>query len=70
MLQLSKKGNSLKSKPILFLRFDLTDDQKMVVNLLAAKRNDVNRLINAFLENQDLTLAGYGGSTLLHVAAG
>ena len=42
----------------------------MVVNLLAAKRNDVNRLINAFLENQDLTLAGYGGSTLLHVAAG
>ena len=42
----------------------------MVVNLLAAQRNDVNRLMHAFLENQDLNRAGYDGTTLLHVAAG
>ena len=43
----------------------------MVVNLLAAQRNDVTRLISAFLEDQDLNESNdYDGSTLLHVAAG
>ena len=52
-------------------RNNLTDVEKAVVNLLAAQRNDVNRLINSFLENQDLNGHNdYDGSTLLHVAAG
>ena len=49
---------------------ELTDDEKMVVNLIAAQRNDVNRLMHAFLENQDLNKGGYDGTTLLHVASG
>ena len=52
-------------------RANLTDVEKAIVNLLAAQRNDVNRLINSFLENQDLNGHNdYDGSTLLHVAAG
>ena len=50
---------------------ELNDVEKAIVNLLAAQRNDVNRLIISFLENQDLNRHNdYDGSTLLHVAAG
>ena len=49
---------------------ELSHDDKMIVNLIAAQRNDVNRLMHAFLENQDLNTSGYDGTTLLHVAAG
>ena len=49
---------------------ELNHDDKMIVNLIAAQRNDVNRLMHAFLENQDLNTSGYDGTTLLHVAAG
>ena len=49
---------------------ELNHDEKMIVNLIAAQRNDVNRLMHAFLENQNLNTSGYDGTTLLHVAAG
>ena len=47
----------------------LTNDQRMIVYLLAAQRNDVTRLMQAFLDNYDMNSAGYDGTTLLHVAA-
>ena len=50
---------------------ELNSVQKAIVNLLAAQRNDVTRLISAFLEDQDLNESNdYDGSALLHVAAG
>ena len=48
---------------------ELSRDEKMATILIAAERNDVNKLMHAFLEDFDLDSRGYDGETPLHVAA-
>ena len=47
----------------------LTDEEKLVINLIAAQRNDLYRISQSFLEDFDLNTAGYDNRTPLHVAA-
>ena len=48
---------------------EMADEEKLIINLIAAQRNDLNRLTQSFLEDFDLNMAGYDEKTPLHVAA-
>ena len=47
----------------------LTDEEKLVINLIAAQRNDLYRISQSFLEDFNLNTPGYDQRTPLHVAA-
>ena len=48
---------------------EMTEEEKLIINLIAAQRNDLHRITQSFLEDFDLNTAGYDSKTPLHVAA-
>ena len=57
------RSKTVQSSPM------MTEDEKLVINLIAAQRNDVYRIKQSFLEDVNLNVRGYDNRTPLHVAA-
>ena len=48
---------------------DKSETDQLIINLLAAAKNDVATLMSSYLEHFDMNMSGYDGKTALHVAA-